>query len=142
MKKLIFLIPMLLIGFIAFAQGTDPVEPIPPDDIIEWASRFPEMIGSFWGVFASVFFLVPFLLGILNLTEAKKAVKYLLLGAVTVIMIVLASVLEMGYLNGAYLWFIVLNGAACIGAQVFGYALFKNALDKAADKFNPWKPAD
>jgi len=138
MKRLIFLLPLLLFGVVLFAQ--DPVDPVPPDDIIEWASRFPEMIGSFWGVVVSVTFLVPLLIGLLNQTEAKKIVKYLITGFVTVIMIVLASVLEMGYLNGAYLWYIILNGAAVIGAQIFGYALFHDALDKVAEKFNPWKP--
>jgi len=138
MKRLIFLLPLLLFGVVLFAQ--DPVDPVPPDDIIEWASRFPEMIGSFWGVVVSVIFLVPLLIGLLNQTEAKKIVKYLITGFVTVIMIVLASVLEMGYLNGAYLWYIILNGAAVIGAQIFGYALFHDALDKVAEKFNPWKP--
>jgi hypothetical protein len=138
MKRLIFLIPMLLIGAMAFAQGTDPV---PPDDIIEWASRFPEMIGSFWGVVVSVTFLVPVLIGLFNQTEAKKIVKYLIMGFVTAALIALASLLEMGYLNEAYLWFIILNAAAVIGAQIFGYALFKNALDRVAEKFNPWKPS-
>jgi hypothetical protein len=128
---------MLLFGMVLFAQGD---EAVPPDDIIEWVSRFPEMIGSFWGVVVSVTFLVPVLIGLLNQTEAKKIVKYLIMGFVTAVLIVLASVLEMGYLNGAYLWYIILNGAAVIGAQIFGYALFHDALDRVAEKFNPWKP--
>ncbi len=134
MKKLFVLIPMLLFGLILFAQN-----PIPPDDIIEWASRFPEMVGSFWGVAVSVVFLVPLLIGLLNQTEAKKIIKYLITGFVTVILIVLASVLDFGYLHNAKLWFVILNGASVIGAQIFGYALFHDALDRVAEKFNPWK---
>jgi len=135
MKRLIFLIPMLLFSMVLFAQ-----DPVPPDDIIEWVSRFPEMVGSFWGLVVSVTFLVPVLIGLFNQTEAKKAVKYLIMGFVTVVLIVLATFLSFGYLNGAYLWWIVLNGAAVIGAQMFGYALFHDALDRVAEKFNPWKP--
>ena len=89
MKRLLFLIPFLLFGMVLFAQGD--TDPVPPDDIIEWASRFPEMIGSFWGVVVSVTFLVPVLIGLFNQTEAKKIVKYLIMGFVTAALIALAS---------------------------------------------------
>ena len=84
----------------------------------------------------------PVLIGLFNHTEASKGVKYLIMGFVTAVLIVLASLLSFGYLNGAYLWWIILNGVAVIGAQMFGYAIFKDALDRVAEKFNPWKPIE
>ena len=55
------------------------VEPVPPDDIIEWISRFPEMIGSFWGVYVSVLLLPSILFGVLNVEG--KGLKYVLTGS-------------------------------------------------------------
>ena len=136
MKRLLLLIPFLLFGMVLLAQGTDPVE---PDTTLEWLARFEEWIGSFPGVVISSIFITPVLIGFFNQTEAKKIVKYLITGFVVVVHIVAASLLDLGYLHEAKLWFIVLNGAAVIGAQVFGYAIFRDALDKVADKFNPWK---
>jgi len=137
MKRLIILLTLVTLPLLMFAQGQDPV---PPGSTLEWFGRFQEWIGSFPGVVVSVIFLVPVLIGLLNQTEAKKIVKYIITGVVTVIHIVLAAVLDVGYLHDAALWYIILNGAFVIGAQIFGYALFRDALDRVAEKFNPWKP--
>lgn len=136
MKRLLFLIPFLLFGMVLFAQ-----DPAPPDDIIEWVTRFPEMIGSFWGLVVSAIFLVPVLLGVFNWTEKGKVYKYGLTVFVVALLTLLAAVLDFGYLNEAKLWFIVLNGGFVMGAQVIGYAALKPLLDSIAEKFNPWKPS-
>ena len=125
---------MLFVAMVLFGQ--DPVE---PGSTFEWLGRFAEWIGSFPGVVVSVTFLVPVLIGVLNQTEAKKFVKYLIMGVLVVIHMVAATLLDVGYLHNAKLWYVVLNGAAVVGAQIFGYAIFKDALDKVAEKFNPWK---
>lgn len=137
MKRLLLLIPFLLFGMVLLAQGVDPVE---PGTTLEWLARFEEWISSFPGVVVSSIFITPVLIGFANQNEAKKIVKYLITGFVVAVHIVAASLLDMGYLHNAQLWFIVLNGAAVIGAQIFGYALFRDALDRVAEKFNPWKP--
>lgn len=136
MKKVLFLIlAILFIGAgIAIAQ-----DPVPPTDPISWVTRFPEMIGSFWGCVVSAILWVPILLGLLNQTEAKKIVKYLITGAVVVILTVLAKALPFGYLHDAKVWFVVLNGVFIGGSQVIGYAALKPFLDAIAEKFNPWK---
>ena len=139
MKRLLFLIPMLLFGMVLFSQGQDPVE---PGTTLEWFARFQEWVGSFPGVVVSVIFIVPVLIGLLNQTEAKKVVKYVITILVAALHILLASLLEVGYLHNAKLWYILLNGAFVLGAQMFGYAIFRDALDKVADKFNPWKPSE
>ncbi len=117
-------------------------DPTPPDDIIEWASRFPEMIGSFWGLVVSVTLLVPVLLGLLKLSDANKVLKYLFTGVVTAVLTALAAILDFGYLHEAKVWAILLNGAFVFGAQIVGYAALKPLLDAIAEKFNFWKPTE
>lgn len=137
MKKVMFLIFALLFVGAGMVLAQDPQ---PPTDPINWVSRFPEMIGSFWGCVVSAIFWVPVLLGLLNQTDGKKIVKYLITFVVVAILTVLAKVLAFGYLHEAKLWYVVLNGGFILAAQVFGYAALKPFLDAVADKFNPWKP--
>lgn len=131
---------LIVFGFLFLIMGIVAAQdPTPPDDLVEWVGRFPEMIGSFWGLVVSAILLVPVLLGFLNLTEIKKSYKYLFTAGIVMVLTLLASVLEIGYLHGAKLWFILVNGIFVLGAQVVGYAALKPLLDKIAEKFNPWK---
>ena len=130
MKRLMLLIPFLLFGMVLFAQATDPVE---PGTTLEWFARFQEWFGSFPGVVVSVTFIIPVLIGVLNQNDAKAFIKYLITGLVVVLHILAASLLDLGYLHEAKLWYIILNGAGVIGAQVFGYAIFRDVLDTVAE---------
>jgi len=137
MKRFLFICAALLfIGVGAlFAQ---PIEP--PGDIIEWIGALPVYLGSWPGVAISFPFLVAFVLGILNQTEAKKFVKYLITGAVGLILLVKAYLFDFGYLNGAYWWWIPINLVGLMLTEVVAYSLIGGALDALADKLNPWKP--
>jgi uncharacterized membrane protein len=138
MKRLFLFFAALMVISIGAAFAQDPV---PPGTTLEWLGRFAEWIGSFPGVVVSVFFLAPVVIGATGQVEAKKIVKYIITGVLVVAHIVAASLLEMGYLHNAKLWYIILNALFVGGAQVFGYALFHDALDRVAEKFNPWKPS-
>lgn len=132
--KGILLVFLMLIPVGLFAQDA-------PTDIIQWVSRIPEMLGSFWGVGVSEVLLVPILIGLLNLTEAKKHVKYLLTGVVSAILIVLATFLPFGFLHGSVWYGPVVAFVLIVGGQILGYAIpfLKPIWDAIAEKFNFWK---
>ncbi len=130
MKKLfLFLSLIFLAGLPMLAQDA-----VPPDDIVEWVSRFPEMIGSFWGVYVSLLLLPSILFGILNIEG--KGLKYFLTGLIAVALILLAYFISFGYLYGAPIWRVPLNWVFLLGAQVIGYAVLKPFLDAIESKFN------
>ena len=136
MKRLIGL--LMILAFAALPVLSQVL--IPPDNVIEWVSRFPEMIGSPWGVYVSVVLLVPVLVGFLNVEG--KGLKYVLTGVIGVTLIVLATFLSFGYLYGAPILLVILNWVLLMGAQVIGYVALKPMWDAIAEKFNPWKPAE
>ena len=113
----------------------------PPETIVEWIGALPIYLGSWAGVAVSFIPLVAIVLGGLNLNEASKTVKYLITGAVGVLVLVIAYFVPFGYLNGAYWWWIPVNWVGLMLLQILGYALIGDLLDKVAEKFNPWKPA-
>lgn len=135
--KGILLVFLMLIPVGLFAQDA-------PGDIIEWVGRIPEMLGSFWGVGVSEILLVPVLIGVLNLTEAKKSIKYLLTGAVGAALILAATFLPVGFLYGAKWYGPVIAFVLIVGGQIAGYAIpfMKPIWDAIADKLNFWKPAE
>ena len=134
MKKAVLFIVLIFAAFGLFAQ----IEP--PEDIIEWIGALPLYLGSWPGVAISFPFLVAFVLGILNMNEAKKTIKYLMTGAVGLVLLLLAYFLDFGYLNGAYWWWIPINLVGLIATEIVAYALIGAALDAIAEKVNPWKP--
>ena len=134
--KGILLLFLMLIPVGLFAQDA-------PTDVIEWVGRIPELLGSFWGVGVSHVLLVPVLLGLFNLTEVKKSVKYLFAGAVGATLVILATVLPFGFLHGASWYGPVIAFVLIVGGQILGYAIpfLKPIWDAIADKLNFWKTA-
>lgn len=137
MKRFLF----LLIGFLfvgagmLFAQDPEPIT-----DLSDWVGRFPELQSSLAGVIAQVVFLPPILIGFLNIE--KKTFKYVLTGGVILILCTLATVMEVGFLNGAKIWFVAVTAGLLMLGQIIGYALIPGFFDLIADKFNPWKPKE
>ncbi len=135
MKKAMFFISLLLLAILpALAQeGTGP------ESILEWVTRFPEMIGSFWGVFVSVVLLVPILIGLLSITGASKGVKYVFTGVVALLLIVLARFLPIGYLYGMPFLPVAVDFLFILAMQIIGYAALKPLHDAVTAKFDIWK---
>lgn len=138
MKKLFAFVSLILFVSILplFAQ-----DPVAPDDVIEWVGRFPEMIGSFWGLVVSVILLSPILIGVLGQSDAKKVVKYLITGLIATGLVLLSRFLSFGYLYEATVIGVISTWAFVIAAQILGYAAVKGAQDAVAEKFNIWKKA-
>jgi len=137
MKRLIVLMFLMVVGTIGlFAQ----IEP--PEDIIEWIGALPVYLGSWPGVAISFPFLVAFVLGITNQVDAKKVVKYLITGAVGIVLLLLAFFLDFGYLHGAYWWWIPVNFVGLMLTEILSYTLIGSLLDAFAEKVNPWKPSE
>jgi hypothetical protein len=134
--KGILLMFLMLIPVGLFAQ-----DGVPPTNIGEWVTRIPELLGTFWGTGVSHVLLVPVLIGLLNLTEAKKSIKYLFAGAVGAILILLATFLPFGFLYGAVWYGPVIAFVLIVGGQIVGYAIWflKPIWDGIADKLNFWK---
>jgi len=132
---------MMLFGLLGMAMlpmfGQDL--PAEPGTILELASRLPELLGSFGGVYVLAIFLIPFLLGVLKQTEAKKMVKYALTFVICAGLIALARFISFGFLFTATWLGVVAHFVALVIAQIFTYAAIKPALDAAAEKFNFWK---
>lgn len=141
MKNLRFFFVLITLLFLPVAALLAQDIP-PPETIVEWIGALPIYLGSWPGVAVSFIPLVSIVLGVLNLTEASKTVKYLMTGAVGVVLLLLAFFTPFGYLNGAYWWWIPVNWVGLMLLQVLGYALIGDLLDKVADKFNPWKPTE
>jgi hypothetical protein len=137
MKRYLFLIIGLLffaVG-IAFCQDVEPIE-----NLGDWVTRFTELQSSLAGVIAQVIFLPPILIGALNIQ--KKQWKYVLTGAVILILTVLATIMKEGFLFGAKVWFVAVTFGLLELGQIIGYALVPGFFDLIADKFNPWKPKE
>ena len=140
MKKrnafIVALLGLLLVPFMMFAQEVPE-----PTDVYTWFGLLPTYLGSALGVYVSAPFWVAILLGVTNLNEASKTTKYVFTGVVTLILCFMAFFIPFGYLHGAYWWWILVNFVGLMVAEILGYALIKAALDKIAEKFNPWKPS-
>ena len=142
MKKLFgFMFLMFVVSFIALLPAFGQPISEAPDDIIEWVGRFPEMIGSFWGLVVSVILLTPILIGVLGQPDAKKIVKYLITGLIATALILLSRFMSFGYLYDATTLGIIGTWMFVIAAQILGYAAVKDAQDAVAAKFNFWKKA-
>ena len=138
-KYLIFVFALLLTSVAIFSQ----VNEIPPiEDVGDWVNRFPELIGSLPGVILSVIFLPSIVIGFFNQTDAKKTVKYLITGAIILGLTLAATIMEVGFLYGAKIWFVGITFALLVLGQVIGYALVPGFFNLIADKLNPWKPKE
>lgn len=133
----VFLLTLLVLPVVALIAQDIP----PPETLIEWVGALPIYLGSWPGVAVSFLPLVAIILGALNMTEASKAVKYIMTGVIGIALLVLAYFVPFGYLHGSFWWWIPVNWAGLMLLQVLGYALIGDLLDKVADKFNPWKPS-
>lgn len=137
MKRFLFITVLLLFAGVGIiiAQEIDPIT-----DLSDWVGRFPELQSSLAGVIAQVVFLPPILIGFLNIE--KKTFKYVLTGGVILILCVLATVMEVGFLHTAKIWFVAVTAGLLMVGQIIGYALIPGFFDLIADKFNPWKPKE
>ena len=128
------LMVLMLAPFLIFAQDIDP-----PNTVIQWFGLLPLYLGSIVGVAVSVPFWTAIFVGVFN--DPSKQWKYIMTGLVTLILLVLALVLDFGYLHGAYWWWVIPNFVGIMIASILGYAIpfIKTILDAVADKFNPWK---
>lgn len=110
-----------------------------PTSVWDAVAQFKFLVGSFPGAVALLFFLVPFLLGVVN--AKGKFIKYLLTAAIVTIVSVLAYYLPFGFLVGAEWWAVVLGGGMLMLVQVgiFSMDFAKQIQDKIYDKWNPWK---
>ncbi len=138
MKKYLFLLTILLFPLVLLAQGEDPVPE--PGSIFEWFGALPLYLGSWAGVLVSLPFLVAIVIGFLNQNDAGNWTKYLITAVVAALLTLAAKLMSFGYLFTAEWWFVPLNWAGLVLTEILGYALFKDALDRVAEKFNPWKP--
>ena len=134
MKRLIMITGLLslLIGPIIAQDIT------PPTDIIGVLMGLQIFLGSFPGVVALRFFLVPFVLGALNIQG--KVLKYVVTVVVVTLVVVTAYFVSFGYLNGATWWTIPVNVTSIMLVQIgfFTMSFVKEIQEKIYEKFNPW----
>ena len=137
MKRYLF----LMFAFLFVVMGSLFAQEVPPiDDVGDWLNRFVELQSSLPGVIAQVIFLPPILIGTLNVQ--KKQWKYVLTGAIILILTVLATIMKEGFLYTAKWWFVAVTFGLLELGQIIGYALIPGFFDLIADKFNPWKPKE
>jgi peptidoglycan/LPS O-acetylase OafA/YrhL len=134
----------MLFGFLAMAVGLFAQSELPPvpGSVWEAIGQFSYLVGSFAGAVVLMTFLVPFVLGGLNVQ--KKVLKYLVTVLCVAAIVVAAYFLSFGYLHGTYWWTIPLNVGFLMLVQVglFAWDFVKNIQDKIYEKFNPWKPTE
>jgi len=136
MKRLMMLFGLLGMAMLPmFGQDLPSV----PGNFLEIAGRLPELLGSFGGVYVLAVGLMPLLLGVLKMVEAKKALKYGLTVIVCLALTVLARFVPFGFLYTATLIGVAGHFLALLIAQILTYAAIKPFLDAAAEKFNFWK---
>lgn len=113
-----------------------------PTTAAEWVSRFPEMLSSFGGVLLGFMLLPPVVIGLIPVPELKKVVKYIITGVIGGILILLATVLDYGFLHGAKVWASFLAWGLMFIGQIILYVIpyLKPIWDAIEDKFNIWKP--
>lgn len=133
MKKL-FLVFVAMFALLPLFGQEVPI----PGSIFEWFGALPVYLGSWAGLLVSLPFLVAMILGFLNMVDALKWKKYLVTGIIAAVLVLAAKLVSFGYLFEADWWFVPLNWAGLVLTEILGYALFKDALDKVAEKFNPW----
>ena len=131
---------MLLIGFLAlmiapvFSQAIEP-----PTDFVGVLMGLTVFLGSFPGAVALLFFLVPAILGMINV--AGKFFKYFFTVLVVTAVVIAAFFAPFGYLHGSYWWTIPVNVASIMLVQIgfFAMEFVASIQDRIYDKFNPWK---
>ena len=125
---------MVLFAVPAFSQ----IEP--PEDFLAVLMGLQIFLGSLPGAVALLFFLVPFVLGGLNVTG--KFLKYMFTVLVVTAVVLACYFVPFGYLNGSFWWTIPINVASIMLVQIgfFTIDFIAQIQDKIYDKFNPWKP--
>lgn len=137
MKKLMLLISLLVLMIVpVFSQGELPPT---PGSVWELVGQFSYLIGSFPGTVVLMFFLVPALLGALNVTG--KFLKYLVTVVVLAGLSVAAYFLSFGFLHDSEWWTILVNTGLLALIQIGGFAwnVVRTWQDAIYEKFNPWK---
>ena len=131
---------MMIMGLLAMLVSPMFAQDItPPTDIVGVLMGLQIFLGSLPGAVALLFFLVPFVLGGLNVQP--KFLKYVVTTVVVAIVVVTAYFVNFGYLNGAEWWTIPFNIALIMLVQIgfFTIDFVKNIQEKIYEKFNPWK---
>ena len=130
---------MLLFGLLVLmiAPAFSQIEP--PTDIVSVLMGLTIFLGSLPGVVALLFFLVPFVLGGLNVTG--KFLKYMFTVIVVTAVVFACYFAPFGYLNGSLWWTIPINVGTIMLVQIgfFTVDFIQEIQDKIYDKFNPWK---
>ena len=137
-KRVLLFIGMLVLLTAPLLAQVDELPPT-PGSIWEAIGQFTYLIGSFPGMVVLMFFLVPFVLGGLNVTG--KFLKYLFTVLVILALTLAAFFLGFGYLHEAEWWTIPVNVGLLALIQIGGFAfpVVKDWQDKIYEKFNPWK---
>jgi len=138
MKRLVMLVALLGL----FMVSALPQEILPPSDIVGVLVGLQVFLGSFPGAVALLFFLVPFVLGGLNIEG--KFLKYAATTIVVTLVVITAYFVNFGYLTGTLWWTIPVNVASIMLVQIgfFTIDFVKNIQDKIYEKFNPWKKTE
>lgn len=131
---------MMIMGLLAmlvspmFAQDIQP-----PTDIVGALMGLQVFLGSLPGAVALLFFLVPFVLGGLNVQG--KVLKYVVTTVVVAAICAIAYFVSFGFLYGAEWWAIPVNVGLIMLVQIGFFAIdfIKNIQEKIYEKFNPWK---
>jgi len=131
MKRLILLISILITGSMAiFAQDVEP-----PGDVWEVFMNLRVFLGSIFGAFALLLFLVPLVIGTLHLEG--KFLKYLFTTLTAALIVALCYFIDFGYLYGAHWIAIPLNILGLVLAQVgvFAIGFIQDILEAIEEKF-------
>jgi len=134
---------MLFFGFLAlmivpvFSQEIPP-----PTDFVSVLMGLTLYLGSLPGAVALLFFLVPAVLGMMNIQG--KFLKYFFTTLIVAGVVVIAWFVPFGYLKDTFWWTIPVNVASIMLVQIGFFAIdfIENIQDKIYDKFNPWKPKE
>jgi len=130
----------MLIGLLALLLAPVMAQDIPPPtDIVGALMGLQVFLGSLPGAVALLFFLVPFVLGGLNITG--KVFKYVVTTLVVAAICVIAYFVNFGFLYGTDWWTIPVNTALIMLVQIGFFAIdfIQVIQEKIYEKFNPWK---
>jgi len=113
-----------------FAQDVEP-----PGDVWEVFMNLRVFLGSIFGAFALLLFLVPLVIGTLHLEG--KFLKYLFTTLTAALIVALCYFIDFGYLYGAHWIAIPLNILGLVLAQVgvFAIGFIQDILEAIEEKF-------
>ena len=136
MKRLMMLFGFLVLMLVpVFSQTIEP-----PADFVSVLMGLTIFLGSFPGIVALLFFLVPALLGAVN--AEGVFIKYLFTVVIVTVVVIAAFFAPFGFLYETFWWTIPVNVASVMLIQIGFFAIdfVEDIQDRIYEKFNPWKP--